>query len=169
MATYKTEPFADEDESMVEADPMEMANKRASLDTDTGSKAMPRRPVSRPSMVTKEELDKSGMSLRDYMNAQQGLTRRKDTSSAPATKQTSDYSNEGRKKAVSEPTDLTKMSVSDRIKASKVKSREGTTDTRSVSERFRSTFGMAKGGSVSSASSRADGIAQRGKTRGKMC
>ena len=27
----------------------------------------------------------------------------------------------------------------------------------------------AKGGSVSSASSRADGIAQRGKTRGKMC
>jgi len=26
-----------------------------------------------------------------------------------------------------------------------------------------------KGGSVSSASSRADGIAQRGKTRGKMC
>jgi len=29
--------------------------------------------------------------------------------------------------------------------------------------------GMAKGGSVSSASSRGDGIAQRGKTRGKMC
>ena len=29
--------------------------------------------------------------------------------------------------------------------------------------------GFAKGGSVSKASSRADGIAQRGKTRGKMC
>jgi len=28
---------------------------------------------------------------------------------------------------------------------------------------------MAKGGSVSSASKRADGCAQRGKTRGKMC
>jgi hypothetical protein len=28
---------------------------------------------------------------------------------------------------------------------------------------------MASGGSVSSASSRGDGIAQRGKTRGKMC
>jgi hypothetical protein len=27
----------------------------------------------------------------------------------------------------------------------------------------------AKGGNVSKASSRADGIAQRGKTRGKMC
>ena len=29
--------------------------------------------------------------------------------------------------------------------------------------------GMKKGGKVKSASSRADGIAQRGKTRGKMC
>ena len=31
------------------------------------------------------------------------------------------------------------------------------------------TDGMSKGGSVSSASKRADGIAMRGKTRGKMC
>jgi len=31
------------------------------------------------------------------------------------------------------------------------------------------TYGMKKGGKVSSASSRADGIAQRGKTRGKVC
>jgi hypothetical protein len=29
--------------------------------------------------------------------------------------------------------------------------------------------GMKKGGKVSSASSRADGIAQKGKTRGKVC
>jgi len=66
--------------------------------------------------------------------------------------------------------DMTKMSVSDRMKASREKSRSGSgaTDTRSVNERFRSALGFAKGGSVS-ASSRADGIAQRGKTRGKMC
>jgi hypothetical protein len=32
----------------------------------------------------------------------------------------------------------------------------------------RRTMGMAKGGSVGSASKRADGIAQRGKTRGKF-
>ncbi len=31
------------------------------------------------------------------------------------------------------------------------------------------TFGMKKGGKVSSASSRADGIAQRGKTKGRIC
>jgi hypothetical protein len=29
--------------------------------------------------------------------------------------------------------------------------------------------GMSKGGKVGSASKRADGIAQKGKTRGKMC
>lgn len=33
----------------------------------------------------------------------------------------------------------------------------------------RSKMGMKSGGKVSSASSRADGIAQRGKTRGRMC
>lgn len=36
-------------------------------------------------------------------------------------------------------------------------------------KRNMSTFGFKKGGKVSSASSRADGIAQRGKTRGKIC
>ena len=66
--------------------------------------------------------------------------------------------------------DVTKMSLSERMKESREKSRSGSgkTDTRSVNERFRSAFGFAKGGSVS-ASTRADGIAQRGKTRGKMC
>jgi hypothetical protein len=64
--------------------------------------------------------------------------------------------------------DVTKMSLSERMKASRESARSGSgkTDTRSVSERLRSAFGMAKGGS---ASSRADGIATKGKTRGKMC
>jgi len=64
--------------------------------------------------------------------------------------------------------DVTKMSVSERMKASRENARSGvgTTDTRSVSQRLRSAFGMAKGGT---ASSRADGIAQKGKTKGRMC
>ena len=37
------------------------------------------------------------------------------------------------------------------------------------SDEAKQASGMKKGGSVSSASSRGDGIAQRGKTRGKMC
>ena len=66
------------------------------------------------------------------------------------------------------PVDKTKMSLSERAKASRESARAGSgaTDTRSVSQRLRSAFGMKNGGS---ASSRADGIATKGKTRGKMC
>jgi len=69
------------------------------------------------------------------------------------------------------PADKTKMSVSERAKASRESARagSGTTDRRSVSERLRSAMGMKSGGSVGSASRRADGIATKGKTRGKMC
>jgi len=65
--------------------------------------------------------------------------------------------------------DDTKMSVADRAKASRERARagSGTTDRRSVGERLKSAFGMKSGGSVSSASKRADGCATKGKTRGK--
>jgi len=88
---------------------------------------------------------------------------------AKTTPKTSNYSNEGRSTpAPAAKPDVTKMSLSERMKASRESARSGvgTTDTRSVSQRLRSAFGMASGGS---ASSRADGIASRGKTRGKMC
>jgi len=84
--------------------------------------------------------------------------------------------------------DETKMSLAERAKRSRERARagSGSTDTRSVGERLRSAFGgkdrggnsvdfggsglgMKSGGSVSSASRRADGIATKGKTRGKMC
>ena len=39
----------------------------------------------------------------------------------------------------------------------------------SLRGKLREVTGMKKGGKVSGASKRADGIAQRGKTRGKMC
>jgi hypothetical protein len=66
--------------------------------------------------------------------------------------------------------DDTKMSVADRAKASRERARagSGTTDTRSVGERLKSAFGMKSGGSVGSASRRADGIATKGKTKGAM-
>jgi hypothetical protein len=64
--------------------------------------------------------------------------------------------------------DETKLSLSDRIKMSRERARSGSgaTDTRSVNERMREAIGMKKGGMT--ASRRGDGIAQRGKTRGKM-
>jgi len=66
-------------------------------------------------IVSKKELEKSGLSLRDYMNKQRGLKRK-------------------------EP-------KFDKFEQTELKS----------------------GGKVSTASSRGDGIAQRGKTRGRMC
>jgi hypothetical protein len=67
------------------------------------------------------------------------------------------------------PVDETKLSFAERQKLSNARSRagSGTTDRRSVGERLKSAFGMKSGGSVGSASRRADGIATKGKTRGK--
>jgi|LauGreDrversion4_2_1035121.scaffolds.fasta_scaffold272641_2 hypothetical protein len=78
-----------------------------------------------------------------------------------------------RAKAVPAPVDETKLSASERTKRSIEKnlsgarSGSGPTDRRSVTDRIKASFGMKSGGMT--ASSRGDGIAQRGKTRGKMC
>ena len=74
-----------------------------------------------------------------------------------------------RGKSAEPAADVTKMSLADRAKASREKARSGSgsTDKRSVGERIKASFGMKSGGMT--ASKRGDGIAQRGKTRGKMC
>lgn len=103
------------------------------------------------------------------------------------------------KPAVKAAVDATTMSVTDRAKATRESARSGSgeTDSRSVNERLKDSGigssisnyfknfktpaerkaqerkekaakGYASGGKVS-ASNRGDGIAQRGKTRGKMC
>ena len=75
-----------------------------------------------------------------------------------------------RGKPAATPVDVTKLSVAERRKMGRDNpSVGGPTDRRSVGERLKSAFGMKSGGSVSSASKRADGIATKGKTRGKMC
>jgi len=88
---------------------------------NTGSRTKP----SKPAIVTKEQMAKEGFdNLRDYLNAKQGLKRRKEKEPTP--------------KLI---------------------------DAKNI----RSGAGMKSGGSVSSASRRADGIATKGKTRGKIC
>ena len=137
-------------------------------------------------IVTKEQLAASGLSLRDYLNKQQGLTRR-GGSNAPARQESSLSSNEGRNKpSPSNPLmdndrdNVSSMPVNERIKKSLASAREGSgpTDSRSANQRIKEALGMKKGGavkkmasggSVSSASRRADGIATKGKTRGRMC
>jgi hypothetical protein len=65
--------------------------------------------------------------------------------------------------------DVTKYSLKER---GKMTSDRAPTDYRAVKDRFKrggAVKGYASGGSVSSASKRADGIATKGKTRGKIC
>jgi hypothetical protein len=116
---------------------------------------------SKPAIVTKEELAKSGYgNLRDYLNAKQGLTRRKEKTPTP------------------------KLIDPSNIRSGVRFDDEGLIDPsniRSGRREFEESLikkpakGMKNGGSVKkmssggSASRRADGIAVKGKTRGRMC
>ena len=169
----KTKRYAGEDGSEVSADDMPEVGtegKRTSMAVGPAAKRTP--------MVTKEQLAASGLSLRDYLNKQQGLTRRGDSEKSTRAPAMSNKfgqpggsisdAGSGRDVAAkqSDKVDLTSP-MSALRSLTRGKRRED--DDRPVNERIRSAFGMAKGGSVSSASKRADGIAMRGKTKGKMC
>jgi hypothetical protein len=185
MSKHKVKRYAGEDESMVEDDAMEMANKGMNLDTEAGPKAMPVAPP-KAKGVTKEELAKSGMSLRDYMNKQQGLTRRGDSSpmsagpgrapTPPARKMVQETvadraESYGKKRAASRAADIAASAAKESTAAetARLRQRNMPASKFNASKVDPNTLlpkRMASGGSVSS---RADGIAQRGKTRGKMC
>jgi len=155
------------------------APEEAAEETPTGrgnpSVSVPAPAVKRTPMVTKEQLAASGLSLRDYLNKQQGLTRRggsEKSTRMPARpgQEAPTYSNEGQNKpkAAESKVDLTSpMSALRSLTrgtrrgedSGKIASRMGVNPNTLLPSR------MAKGGS---ASSRADGIAQRGKTRGMM-
>jgi hypothetical protein len=142
--------------------------------------------ASKPKIVTKEELAASGMSLRDYMNKQQGLKPRGDIT--PRQQINFEYLNTPNAK--SDSTSSSGMSMKDKvtkeaidsIKASGKKypdmsalqapaKRAGMTAMRKRNSGLDSNSDVSykQGGSVGSASRRADGIAMKGKTRGKMC
>ena len=169
-------------------------------DVTQPQKPTPRRPDQSRLKVTKEELDKSGLSLRDYMNKQLGLKRRDGSAPTPtpATTAYQDFDVAGRssfplesslrgteyrqrKENESGATAKANAALAAENKAQQAS--EGnkswwTTPNKNLQEgkfpsgkEIRAALGSkyAKGGSVSSASSRGDGIAQRGKTRGKFC
>jgi hypothetical protein len=116
--------------------------------------SIPRFPTkSKNRVVTKEELEKSGLSLRDFLNRERGLKRRvkKDSEGKTA----SGMSREAR--GVRDDS----MSDKDRLRAQLDSAKES-----SQAGRYGT---MKKGGMVkSSASKRADGIAKKGKTKGRM-
>lgn len=158
-------------------------------------------PKAKAAMVTKEQLAKSGLSLRDYMNKQQNLSRRGDSAPekmvAPAKVETEEkpklkyqslqdraksYADERAKSGVgmygskkSEPTSsekTTKAPVDMTVLQAPAKSAGMTAMAANIARRKidqNKDTSYKSGGSVSSASKRADGIATKGKTRGKMC
>ena len=113
-------------------------------------------------IVTKEELERSGMSLRDFLNKERGLTRR------------------GESKVSTKPElgpEMGEKMTPDESKAaaSNFGYPKGSQRLNSEENKDVSDMSMKRGGAVKkmanggSASSRADGIAIKGKTRGKMC
>jgi hypothetical protein len=164
-------------ENQIRADAVaKMASKAAPVMDEEAPARMPMRPgqassgMTKTPMVTKEQLAASGLSLREYLNKQQGLKPRGESTRMPAPpkQEAPIYSNEGRNVATKQSD---KVDLSSPLTAlrSLTRGKRREDDDRPVNERIRSAMGMAKGGSVGSASKRADGIAVRGKTKGKMC
>ena len=196
---------------------------RMAYDAEQGAKAPEAKPsvakkaapkAGKSGIVTKEELAKSGLSLRDYMNKQKGLTRRdgKSAEKAPAKapskaesaeRTKSDFLASQRKRsdlirdltkaereAPAGTTALAKQKIAEAKRkaiedygyASEAENRKGyvpratpgarapkqTTSKAKPYMPERPNMSFAKGGSVSSASKRADGIAKKGKTRCKV-
>lgn len=210
---YSGEFGSDVDAANETDDPIAALNKsRGWTDTEEApAKVAPKRNI-----VTKEELAKSGLSLRDYMNKQQGLTRR--GSSAPADELTSvakdraaaykkaeaeARSPEGRaerQKKIEEQAVERVYPESNFLPGASIKTLANVAkgmaarhaaqgveklaeystpileNVRKMLPSATKLLGMKKGGAVkkaskpaaSSASRRADGIASKGKTKGRM-
>lgn len=121
----------------------------------------------KPPVVTKEQMRKAGYdNLRDYLNAQQGLRRR----GAPAKTEELSYQYDSKKFAPQNRREaLAEKAREARISPSIMKADMfGMEPDAYILKRKLKEAGYKKGGKVSSASKRADGIASKGKTRGRM-
>ena len=199
MAYEDTEDF----KNLMKAQAREAANaaepgteSMAEFMKRTGTKARPpmaRTYTKKGPIVTKEQMKKAGFdNLRDYLNAERGLTRRKDKvapvkNDAP-TKSAADYQKDAEdfKKIAYDSRAKTegvrdlanRMLGKEKYEAGAMSLPDLETDPGVLSGPFKKG-GMVKkkngsvkkyksGGTVSSASKRADGIAIKGKTRGRM-
>jgi len=162
---HKMKRYNGEDGSAVEMDPMEAANKAFEAEPKASLKEM----------GDGEAAEKAGQ----FGDAGSSRTVKATPKAMPKAAPKPAAKAESKPASKAATTDETKLSLSERMKMSRDRARSGSgsTDTRSVSQRLRSAFGMksggatkmASGGMTSSASKRADGIAVKGKTRGKMC
>jgi len=126
-------------------------------------------------IVTKEELDKSGMSLRDFLNQERGLKPRGETIGQKNAKEGMSMTRMDPEKGAEAKHMFDLENARDRalgiaegqraMAAHKAKQA-----AQKEADEGSSLGGYKRGGSVkSSASRRGDGIATKGKTRGKLC
>jgi hypothetical protein len=129
-------------------------------DADMPKPAVTGRAASKQRVVSKKELEDSGLSLRDFLNRERGLTR-KSMTVAEAKKQLG----LGKKPSLDLDPEATSRNEGPRRPVEPLSStrRPGTNVNYENEDATSETF--KRGGKVSSASKRADGIAQRGKTR----
>ena len=115
-------------------------------------------------IVTKEELERSGMSLRDFLNKERGLTRRGESKISTKPELGPEM---GEKMTPAE----SKAAASNfgYPKGSQRLNSEENKETSDMTYRHGGKVNSKKMANGGSASSRADGIAIKGKTRGKMC
>ena len=111
---------------------------------------------SKQRVVSKKELEESGLSLRDFLNERRGLKRREDKSMSKAEAEKQLGLGE---KPSSESVAKAKAQLGMEDRAVKPSTYVNEENKDATNETFK------KGGKVSSASKRADGIAIRGKTR----
>jgi hypothetical protein len=123
-------------------------------------------PAAKPKVVTMEQVKKAGFSeLRDYLNAQQNLKPRKANPTLGEARNSAEQ-------AAADKVDYGQVLQSreqGRTRGSPSYDSAGKPSNAGpdvIRKKPKNITKMAGGGSVSS---RADGIAQRGKTRGKMC
>jgi hypothetical protein len=135
---------------------------RSSSDTVTPTRSTATKPVApaKAPQVTKAELEKSGLSLRDYMNKQQGLTRKESAkesvkASVKAAMPDAEILEAKRVARYTPPGSAPKQSMG----RQRQPFMPGEVDNTFPGAKFKG------GGKVRSASARADGIAIRGKTR----
>jgi hypothetical protein len=165
-----------------EVDLMEAANASAvsqdiakSMGAGPRNEEMPKAsPKSRT--VSKKELEESGMSLRDYLNRERGLKRRKEKdptagdSPDKAAQEAADAYDPGRDmRTPRRYNSIMERSPQERDDMLKLGLQRQAAEKAMKDFKAKKASGMKSGGSVNAASRRADGIATKGKTRCKIC
>ena len=165
-----------------EVDPMEAVNASqeamdiaSSMEAGPKNEEAPKAEKPKNRTVSKKELEESGMSLRDYLNRERGLKRRKEDAKKEEPKKEKYETPYDRMNRTNRESGVDFDSMIGKLK-NRIANAPNSGQDRILTGMKKNagtnmgmgSTGMKSGGSVSSASKRADGIATKGKTKGTM-